>query len=151
MHGMAPVKKATLEHTATFQLGTIGAVVAQRFAEKIEPLGLKPKHVGLLTLLAANPASSQLDMATAMNVAPSLVVRIADQLESLGAIERTRDPDDRRRQTLRLTERGRALFAECASITRDLEADLLAGLQIAERKALIAALRHVAGNLGLAF
>jgi len=149
MHGMAPVKKATLEHTATFQLGTIGAVVAQRFAEKIEPLGLKPKHVGLLTLLAANPASSQLDMATAMNVAPSLVVRIADQLESLGAIERTRDPDDRRRQTLRLTER--ALFAECASITRDLEADLLAGLQIAERKALIAALRHVAGNLGLAF
>ncbi len=147
MHGMAPVKNAPLHDTATFQLGTIGAVVAQRFAERIEPLGLKPKHVGLLTRLAADPAGSQLDLATAMHVAPSLVVRMADHLESLGAIERTRDPDDRRRQTLRLTDRGRTLFDECAAITRELEADLLAGLQLAERKALLATLRRVADNL----
>lgn len=39
-----------------------------------------------------------------MGVVPSLVVTLADQLEGLGAIERVRDPDDRRRHRLGLTE-----------------------------------------------
>jgi DNA-binding MarR family transcriptional regulator len=55
-----------------------------------------------------------------------VVVKLADHLEAIGAIERTRDPDDRRRQTLRLTEHGRARYAECTAITHDLEKDLLA-------------------------
>lgn len=151
MTGMATVKNATLSDTAVFRIGTIGAVVAQRFADRIEPLGLKPKHVGLLALLAANPASSQLDLATAMNVAPSLIVRIADHLESLNAIERTRDRDDRRRQTLRLTANGRDLFAECTAATHAMEEELLAGLPPAQRAALTGALHHVAGNLGIAW
>jgi DNA-binding MarR family transcriptional regulator len=55
-----------------------------------------------------------------------VVVKLADHLEAIGAIERIRDPDDRRRHTLRLTEHGRARYAECAAITHDLEKDLLA-------------------------
>lgn len=110
-------------------------------------LDLKPSHVGVLTILANAPAKSQQDIATALDVAPSLVVKLADHLEAIGAIERTRDPDDRRRQTLRLTEHGRARYAECTAITHDLEKDLLAGLSPAERGTLIATLQRVAANL----
>jgi DNA-binding MarR family transcriptional regulator len=147
MRRMATVKNAKLSDTATFQLGVVGAGVSQRFADRITPLDLKPSHVGVLTILANAPAKSQQDIATALNVAPSLVVKLADHLEAIGAIERTRDPDDRRRQTLRLTEHGRARYAECTAITHDLEKDLLAGLSPAERGTLIATLQRVAANL----
>src|SRR5438445_4536111 len=99
--------------TAAFGLGTVGVLVAQRFADLIAPLDLKPKHVGLLTLLAAGGATSQLDLARTMGVAPSLVVRLADHLEQLSAILRVRAPEDRRRQILSLTDRGRDLLATC--------------------------------------
>ena len=133
--------------TAAFQLGTVGVIVAQRFADRIAKLDLKPKHVGVLDLVAATPGASQLDIAGAMGVVPSLVVRLVDHLERLGAVERVRASDDRRRQTLHLTERGHALLTECTAISRSLDADLLAGLGTAERTALQAALREVAANL----
>lgn len=143
------IKDPPLPSTTAFLLGTVGAVVAQRFADRIAPLDLKPKHVGLLAVLAPSHAASQQDIATALGVVPSLVVRLVDHLEKVEAIERARDPDDRRRQTLRLTDHGRALLTECAAITRSLEAEILAGLPAADTAALRSALRHVAGNLGL--
>lgn len=149
MYRMTTGKGVPLTSTIGFLLGTVGSVVAQRFADRIEPLDLKPKHVGLLAVLAASEAPSQLEVATTMGVVPSLVVRLADHLEDIGAVERARDPGDRRRQTLRLTDQGWALLAECATITRSLEAEVLTGLATEDKKALRSALRHLAGNLGL--
>lgn len=60
-----------------------------------------------MAILSSGTPASQQELAATMDVAPSLVVSLADQLESLGAIERVRDPDDRRRQKLSLTEVGR--------------------------------------------
>lgn len=144
---MAVVKNAALTETAAFGLGTVGTLVAERFADLIAPLDLKPKHVGVLMVLASGGALSQLDLARALKVAPSLMVRLADHLEQLAAIDRVRDPEDRRRQTLSLTEHGRRLLATCAEINTALEADILAGMPASERKALHAALSRVAANL----
>jgi DNA-binding MarR family transcriptional regulator len=145
MDGMA--KPSELPDTVSFLLGTVGSVVAQRFADRIARHDLKPKHVGVLIALTSGRASAQLDVATALGVAPSLVVRLADHLEGIGAIERSRDPEDRRRQLLRLTDHGRALLADCAAVTRSLETEILAGLRAADRAALRDTLRRVAGNL----
>lgn len=151
MLGMSDVKGTPLFATAAFRLGTVGAVVADRFADRIAEHDLKPKHVGLLAALTTAPAASQLDLARLMGVAPSLVVRLADHLEDLGAVERVRDPGDRRRQALRLTDRGHDLLAACAEISRSLDRELLAGLSGAERAALRTGLGAVAGNLDLPF
>jgi DNA-binding MarR family transcriptional regulator len=145
MDGMA--KPSELPDTVSFLLGTVGSVVAQRFADRIARHDLKPKHVGVLIALTSGRASAQLDVATELGVAPSLVVRLADHLEGIGAIERSRDPEDRRRQLLRLTDHGRALLADCAAVTRSLETEILAGLRAADRAALRDTLRRVAGNL----
>lgn len=149
MLDMSDVKGTPLFTTAAFRLGTVGAVVADRFAARIADHDVKPKHVGLLAALTAAPATSQLDLARLMGVAPSLVVRLADHLEDLGAVERVRDPGDRRRQALRLTDRGRDLLATCAEISRSLDREVLAGLSAADRAALRSALATVAGNLDL--
>ncbi|MDI2130298.1 MarR family winged helix-turn-helix transcriptional regulator [Yinghuangia seranimata] len=141
-----------LTATATFRLGTVGAYVTDAYTARIDALGfgLRPKHVGLMTVLAAEgPGRSQQDLARGLGVAPSLVVALADHLEGLGAVRRERDPADRRRQLLTLTDEGRALLARCAAIGHELDEELLDGVPRADRERLHAVLAALAGRFGL--
>lgn len=139
---MSDVKGAeALRATVVFNLGTLGALAAERFAARVEELGLKPKHAGLLAALDAEGAPSQQELATRLGVAPSLIVALADQLQELGAVERVRDPEDRRRQVLHLTATGRDLLARCARAAEAADAELTAGLGEAQRTALARTLR----------
>ncbi|WP_329569808.1 MarR family winged helix-turn-helix transcriptional regulator [Kitasatospora sp. NBC_01266] len=139
----------SLAATASFRLGTIGTIATNRFTERIEVLGLKVKDVGLLRLLEDGGPASQLEVARIMGVAPSLVVTVADRLEALGAVRRLRDPGDRRRQQLVLTEAGRELLERCTTAARELDAELTAGLDEPARQALNSALGTLAASLGL--
>jgi DNA-binding MarR family transcriptional regulator len=130
-----------LTSTVVFRLGTVGAVVTDRFTREIEKLDLKPKHVGLMAALSPSAAASQQDLATQMGIAPSLVVSLADYLEDLGAVRRVRDAQDRRRQVLELTEEGQDLLNRCTSLARTLDEEFTARLTQAQRRALEDALR----------
>ncbi|MEV7181881.1 MarR family winged helix-turn-helix transcriptional regulator [Kitasatospora sp. NPDC093679] len=139
---MSDVKgAAALRATIVFNLGTLGALASDRFADRVEELGLKPKHAGLLAALDAGSATSQQELATRLGVAPSLIVVLADQLQELGAVERVRDPEDRRRQVLTLTTEGRRLLARCAEAAEAADAELTAGLTEPQRTALTRSLR----------
>jgi len=133
-----------LPQTVTVQLGTLGALVADRFAKQIEAYGLKPKHVALLIALSHGVAASQQELAGKLAVVPSLVVALADRLEQCGAITRVRDPTDRRRQVLALTGEGARLLARCETAARAIDDELLAALSAPERAALRHALRVLA-------
>jgi len=147
---MIDVNPEKLTDTAAFRLGVLGAIAADRFADRVVAYDVKPKHAGLLALLAAGAAGSQQEIARAMGIVPSLVVSLADHLEHLGAVGRERDPDDRRRQVLTLTERGRALLADCTAAAQAIDAELTAGLDAATIAAMHAALAALAGRAGLA-
>ncbi|MEV6137477.1 MarR family transcriptional regulator [Nocardia sp. NPDC051990] len=86
--------------------------------------GLEPKHAGMLNVLAANGPPSQAEMAQILRVAPSLVVALADHLESLGAIERLRAPEDRHRQNL--NSHGRVLLRKCLDVADAVDAETTA-------------------------
>ncbi|ADD41646.1 MarR family winged helix-turn-helix transcriptional regulator [Stackebrandtia nassauensis] len=146
---MAKSKSVALSDTATFQLGTLGAIITERFAAEMTKLDLKPKHVGVLNALSLYQATSQLELARLMGVAPSLLVALADHLEEHGAIERVRDAGDRRRQVLALTESGRALLDRCAEVAAGLETELLSTLTAQDRDALRRGLRAMATGFGL--
>ena len=90
--------------------------------------------------VGAGPASSQRDIAARLNVAPSLVVALVDQLADLGAVGRERSAADRRVQVITLTPKGRELLAESAAAAEALDAELRARLSPAGRKALATAL-----------
>ncbi|MDH6138817.1 MULTISPECIES: MarR family winged helix-turn-helix transcriptional regulator [Kitasatospora] len=141
---------AGIPSTVVFRLGTLGTVAADRFAAAIEPLDLKPKHVGLMASLAHGEASaSQQELAGRLGVVPSLVVSLADHLERLGAVQRVRDPGDRRRQILTLTDQGRALLAQCTATARELDERFTAVLSAKQRAALQEALAILAAEAGL--
>ncbi|MFX0576585.1 MarR family winged helix-turn-helix transcriptional regulator [Nocardia nepalensis] len=146
---MKNVKAEKLPETVTFRLGLLGAFLTDRFSARVASLGLKPKHAGMLNVLAANGPASQMEMAQILRVAPSLVVTLADHLESLGAIDRLRDPQDRRRQILSLTSHGRALLGQCLEAAHAIDTETTADLTAAERAALHSILGALAERLGL--
>lgn len=68
--------------------------------------------VSVLTLRMIDAPMAQREIAEATDCDPSYVTALVDRLESLGAVERQPDPDDRRVKRVALTERGVALREE---------------------------------------
>src|SRR6266516_1571819 len=89
-----------------FLLSWNGHRISAMFAEGLEPLGLRPPHFGVLTLIEAKPGSTQQELVDRSQVDPSSMVSIIDELEATGLAERRDHPDDRRKHALYLTARG---------------------------------------------
>src|SRR5262245_16169515 len=79
---------------AAFLLAQIGAHAAQRYAERIQPLGLSPPESGMLRILASDQGMTQQALASTLGILPSRLVALVDGLEQRGLIERRDRPDD---------------------------------------------------------
>ncbi|NUW43625.1 MarR family winged helix-turn-helix transcriptional regulator [Nonomuraea rhodomycinica] len=126
-----------------FLLSKLGQATAERFAERLAPLGLRPRHCAVLQLLEGAPLG-QLALARTIGVTPSVVVDMLDELEGVGAVRRTRDTADRRRQLVELTDEGRELSLSAARAAAQVDAELLSGLAPDQRSALRRALTAIA-------
>jgi len=133
----------SVTRTAVFLLGKLGQVATGRFADRLAPHGLRPRHCGVLELLAAGP-KAQLDLARTIGVTPSVVVDMLDELEELDAVRRVRDTADRRRQLIELTPAGQRLRRAAARLARETDRELLDGLDAAEEAALRRVLDQIA-------
>lgn len=123
-------------NSASVRLGILGVQVTELARQRLEPLGLTPKQVGLMAFVDSRTKASQREIASGMRVAPSLVVTLVDQLEALKAVTRIRRPGDRRVQEISLTEVGRKLLSEALVVVRALDEDLTAHLADGDRRAL---------------
>ncbi|GAA1990066.1 MarR family winged helix-turn-helix transcriptional regulator [Amycolatopsis minnesotensis] len=134
---------------AAFLLPQLGAHAADRFAERIAPLGLAPRHVGLLRWISHNSATTQRDVATAFGVRPSRIVVLLDELEELGLVRREVDPADRRNRAVRLTTQGRRALTRVGQAFLTHQNDLLSALTSSEQATLATLLARVAEQQGL--
>lgn len=123
-------------NSASVRLGILGVQVTELARQRLEPLGLTPKQVGLMAFVDSRTKASQREIASGMRVAPSLVVTLVDQLEALKAVTRIRRPGDRRVQEISLTEVGRKLLSEALVVVRALDENLTAHLADGDRRAL---------------
>ena len=128
----------------------LGAHRHRRFAQRLAPFDLHPRHFGMLNQLAVNEGQSQQALSSALGIHRSAVVALVDDLEQRGLAERRRDPADRRAYTLYLTPAGRELLVELDREAEADEAELLAALDVPERSTLISLLQRVAESQGLA-
>ncbi|MFE3189956.1 MarR family winged helix-turn-helix transcriptional regulator [Nocardia sp. NPDC059240] len=90
----------------------------------------------VLTYLAERAEVSQQEMANAMEIDRSEVVRLIDTLEKAGLVTRTRDPEDRRKYRLTITAAGERLRAETDAKILEATDVLLYRLTPAERETL---------------
>ena len=109
--------------------------------EALAPLGLGVKSVGALTVLQAEGPLSQRRLAERQGIDRTTMVAVVDELERLGAVERRKDPADRRANALYITPRGRRLLTRARTAVAGAEEAFLAPLPPAEQQRLRAALR----------
>src|SRR5579875_2850044 len=95
----------------SFLLVQLGFHAARLFAERVAPLGIEPRHVGMLTRLAANEGRSQQAIGELLRLSPTQMVFLVDELEQRGLVERRRNPADRRSYALYLTRAERGQLA----------------------------------------
>jgi DNA-binding MarR family transcriptional regulator len=131
-----------------FLLSKLGTTSAMQFAATLEPLGIDPRHFGILRIVAMTEGQSQQRLAEALHVPPSGMVALIDDVEARGLVERRRNPKDRRAHALHLTPRGRKLYERALEIATAYEDHLCEGLSEREREALLALLRKLAMTCG---
>lgn len=103
-------------------------VLSARSISVSAPYGLPTGSLTVLSLVAANPGSSQTALAHRAGINKSALVGIVDELERRGLAARDRSSDDRRRNSLSVTEEGRkAMDALFAQVTQE-EASVRAAL-----------------------
>jgi DNA-binding MarR family transcriptional regulator len=122
-------------------LGRAHEAHRRRSLEALAPLGLSVKAVGALTVLDAEGPLTQRRLGERQGIDRTTAVAVVDELERLGAVERRRDPRDRRANALHVTASGRRLLARARTAVAAAEDAFLAPLPDAERRRLRAALR----------
>lgn len=85
-----------------------------------------------------------------MNVVPSAIVTMIDDLEALGAIKRVADEADRRRYAIELTEKGAAMLQQATAIAQQVDESILAPLGKSERDTLRQLLKKLSTGLSQA-
>ncbi len=93
-----------------------------------EPFGLPTGSLTVMSLMAQNPGSSQVELAQYAGITGPSLVGIVDELERRGLVQRVRSTEDRRRNMLVVTEKGErtmaALFAEVRHIEDPIQQEL---------------------------
>ena len=83
-----------------------------RFAERLEPLGLKLPHVGILMAIELTDGLSQQALCDRLGVFSSRLVGLIDDLEGSGQVEPRYKPADRSSFSHFMTEAGRATLEQ---------------------------------------
>jgi DNA-binding MarR family transcriptional regulator len=105
--------------------------------EGLVRLGIGGRGYVTLAVLARDRPRSQLELAQLTGKAPALVVGIVDELEAKGWAVRDRDPDDRRRSIVRITDAGREVLARADEFAAEVERASLPNLDAEERAQLL--------------
>jgi DNA-binding MarR family transcriptional regulator len=128
-----------------FLLSWNGQRIAHKFAAALAPLGLRPPHFGVLTLIDAHPGSAQQELVTRSLIDPSSMVAVIDELEQMGLAERRLHPEDRRKHAVHLTARGRRTLQRARSAAMKMAQEVFAPLDAHELEMLRRLLRKLAG------
>ena len=129
--------------TLAFLLSQVGIHASKRFAERIAAVGLNPPIFRVLNLVAAAEGQSQQAIAAAIEIPPSRMVALVDELEQRGLVERRPEPKDRRIRALFLTPEGRRCLERGRKIAAEHEEELTRGMAAADRKRLVALLQQI--------
>lgn len=79
--------------------------------QAVLPAGRSPRDLDVLGVLAQGPVS-QTRLGDLLEINRTVMISVIDALEDAGLVRRDRDPADRRRYALRITEAGRTALAQ---------------------------------------
>ncbi|MGH2925741.1 MAG: MarR family winged helix-turn-helix transcriptional regulator [Solirubrobacterales bacterium] len=114
----------------------LGRITMHRFTEALEPFGIRPRHVAALIELRDRGELTQQSLCGQLHLDPTNLVAILNELEDRGYATRRRDPEDRRRHLVEVSQEGIAVIEEVSAVMDGVEAELLEGLESGDREQL---------------
>jgi DNA-binding MarR family transcriptional regulator len=136
----------TLAHHSLALLDHLARIGRRAAETAIAPDGLRPRHLVVLTLLSEHGPANQGDLGEALGLDPSNVVAVLNELEDRGLATRRRDPADRRRHIVELSDKGRAELCAAQERLSGIEDELFRALTPDERATLHHLLVRAAGD-----
>ncbi|WP_328931881.1 MULTISPECIES: MarR family transcriptional regulator [unclassified Streptomyces] len=134
-------RPAPLESRLGYLLKQAQARLARASAEALVPHGVDGHELGVLGVLSAGEALSQVEAAGRLGVDRTTMVSLIDGLEDHGLVERRRSPYDRRKNIVELTPEGRDCLRLAEQARRAAERRFLAPLDEEAAESLVRALQ----------
>ncbi len=141
--GRDPLPGDRAPSTLAFLLSQVGTYAARQFSERMAEVDLHPALFRVLNLIDAGEGRSQQAIGEAIQVPPSRMVALVDELERRGLVERRPHPTDRRVRALYLTAKGRKTLVRGREIASAHEKDMTRGMAAADRKRLLQLLQKI--------
>jgi DNA-binding MarR family transcriptional regulator len=141
--GPSPRKDFLLAERPGYLLHKTALLLVEDAERALSSVGMRTRDFFVLAALASGPDLSQQDLSRLLNLDPTTVVTVIDDLERRSYVERRRSKADRRRYNLILTEDGRAALEKADRVATDIEATFFANLTEDER----ALLRSMLGRV----
>lgn len=134
--------------TLGFLLAGVARQMRRAFQQRLTDTPLTLAQARALVYVSRHQGVRQVELAQLLEVQPMTLVRLIDQLESSGLVERRADPNDRRVYLMHLTPQARTQLALIERIAAAVQADALRDLDKSEVATLFHALNKIGANLG---
>lgn len=102
----SPTLPPNFANSIGFLLNKAGQLLTAQFESELAPYGLSARNWGILRFIDVNGNHSQQYIGEQLRIDRSTMVNLVDELEQKGYVVRLRDPHDRRRYAVTLTEYG---------------------------------------------
>ena len=119
----------------------LAKVIHKRSSE--ERLGIKLRQLMLLSYLRAGAPALQQQLCESLWLDPNNCVLLLNEMEEMGYVERRRDPADRRRHVVDITDEGRIALERAERAQETIGDELLSALSDEERATLRSLLSRV--------
>jgi DNA-binding MarR family transcriptional regulator len=141
-----PVPRLAKEllQSSGFLLAKLGMGFKAKAVAKLEEAGFDPYHYSVLAILGEGARETQAMIADTLALDPSRLVALLDSLEERELVVRQRDPDDRRRHVVTITDAGKRELSRLRAIVKEVEDDFFAPLDAQSRKAFHEMLQQLA-------
>jgi MarR family transcriptional regulator, temperature-dependent positive regulator of motility len=114
-----------------------------------EALGMKLKAYATLSALRNGPMPQQ-ELCISMHLDPNNCVLLLNEMEAAGHVRRLRDPADRRRHIVEVTDEGLRAVARADEALNEVEGQVLGNLSVEERATLRTLLNRAAAETPVA-
>lgn len=127
----------TLISLPSYRITHVNAHSHRLLADRFAAAGARGYHYRLLAALEEFGPASQAALGRRTSIDRSDVVAALNELPGRGLIERSPDPDDRRRNVITITAAGRKELRKLDKVLDRVQEDLLAPLSAADRTKLV--------------
>lgn len=133
---MGAYKKSDQDRRVGYLLKRLQAGLRNAMDGVLMERGLTTPQYAALSALEREPGISNAELARRSFVTPQTMIRIVDNLESMGLIRRASHPTHGKVLMTTLTKSGAKLVASCHQEVAKVEARLLSDLRVGERNTL---------------